>query len=354
MSTNKIKKYIYEGLFIDNEVFKSLKTQQTIHNGKKSDWSLAIEGDSDCAASVIAEAFHIKGKNKEAFDKAYTMITSGTGAEGGKNDQDTPKILRLNSSSLLTLLCFFAVSKENPLTIDEIVYTRAFFEIQNDVFVKSNERYKPSNIDVVLVSEDEKKILFLESKFTEFFEHGKTDELSERYFDFYTELNPKVEDYGFEFSHEEHNLYCGEKTYEYLNGIKQLLSHLIGMTTGPKDEQFSHEYAELYEKAEVLELATILFSSEDKDIDKYSKLYSKVFDINHVVRIKEVLSEVFVEKVQDGFLPKSAKFDNITVRSNALTYQQVFKEQNQSFSLPDKVRAFYKLNSSPLLNSNLK
>lgn len=96
--------------------------------------------------------------NDALFDHAFQQVTSGKG-------QELKRITTLQSSSLLGLLVFYRVTKY-PVIINNIKYTQAFFEVESNV-LGSN-----SSIDVMLVSEDSRILLFLELKFTEFLSLG--------------------------------------------------------------------------------------------------------------------------------------------------------------------------------------
>ena len=58
------------------------------------------------------------------------------------------------------------------------------FEIKNIVF----DIKHPSNIDIVLISYESKKILFLESKFSEYLVGSKARNISDMYLDLYKKL----------------------------------------------------------------------------------------------------------------------------------------------------------------------
>ncbi|MDE6340451.1 MAG: hypothetical protein K2K97_11795, partial [Muribaculaceae bacterium] len=319
----------------------------TIYQGKESKSSKSIKMDGSDALKAIESAFKIEDKD-DYFSKGYKMATSGDGNEGkGKYKNDTPRILTLHSSALLALLCFFNVSKKNPITIDGTTYTKVFFEVQNDVIEKSNSHYRPSNIDIALISDDETKILFLESKFTEYFSHNTNSELSERYTNFFKAFNPTMDKDNFKFIHnqntEESALNSGSPQF-YLEGIKQVFCHILGIATGPKKENFSSkekkeqadEYIKAFKKATKFEFASIVYYDKDK-FDSYEEIYSKTFGSSNESRIKAALKEVLNSK------DNRRNIEILTIRHNLLTYQEVFKKNNPDFKMPDKVRKFYDL-----------
>lgn len=125
------------------------------------------------------------------------------------------------SSSMLAFNFFHWVCEKHPLTLDGVEYDKVYFEVKMKVL----EGRRPANMDVLLISRDRKKVLGIESKFTE---HLKA---SEAVFD-------KA------YSQEEN--YCEENIYKnffvylqneyksrkggYLAGIKQNICHLIAIT----------------------------------------------------------------------------------------------------------------------------
>lgn len=140
MSEDITKRCVYDRLFRDNQVYNSIVKTPTIYRGKKSIWSQSIAGEN--ALEAIANAFGITGDDKKIFSNAYYMAISGDGYEGEKNSIDTPKIQTIHSSALLPLLCFFEVNNGHPIEIGGTLYTKVFFEVQNDVRCPSDHRHK--------------------------------------------------------------------------------------------------------------------------------------------------------------------------------------------------------------------
>ena len=127
---------------------------------KESEWSKSFKcEDGEDVFGTIQRIFGINESARGLFEAA----TSGDGNEKSR-------ILTLHSSSLLAFLCFNGVAN-HPITIDGIVYDEVMFEVKNDVIDASLG--KPSNIDVLLMGDNRKKLLFLESKFTEYLSGGK-------------------------------------------------------------------------------------------------------------------------------------------------------------------------------------
>ena len=171
------KKMLYEKLWGDKK-FRS-KDFITPKNwtGKESEDSFYIKSSitsfmmsniTSAIATDLANAFDIKDESKRAlFTQKTEQACSGSGEEA-------LKITTMHSSSLCSLLCFYGISDKNKLEIKleddkTYVFTESFFEFQNEV-IKGRS---PSNMDVVLVGYEkeninQKVVLFLESKFTEY------------------------------------------------------------------------------------------------------------------------------------------------------------------------------------------
>ncbi len=318
---------IYKTLFNkDNTVYSEMDKVST--NG--SDSSLSIDRKGKDALNTIATTFEID--NIDLFTKGYEMAVSGSGNEG---DGEFPRILTIHSSALLPLLCFFNVNEDNPIKIDGTTYTKVFFEVQNKV-IKD-----PSNIDIALVSyKNEKpfKILFLESKFTEYFKLKHEYSLRKSYEKFYIALNPILNNYGLNANYNGKK-YClntddpGKKLY--LEGIKQMFSHLIGIAKGPQGNQYNKKYQDIFAQAEEFELASIIYKVDCDKFKSYKEIYEKIFGDS--TRIKSALKEVLNSEDNRQNIKK------LTIRQNLLTYQEVFKKNNPEFKMPDKVRKFYDL-----------
>ena len=309
---------------------------------KESEWSKSFKcEDGEDVFGTIQRIFGINESARGLFEAA----TSGDGNEKSR-------ILTLHSSSLLAFLCFNGVAN-HPITIDGIVYDEVMFEVKNDVIDASLG--KPSNIDVLLMGDNRKKLLFLESKFTEYLSGGKVT-LSNKYRDLYIILQKLNLPFNIKFinvlqesdnSHKEPDikegirLYTEEKTSEYLYGIKQAFSHLLGIATGPAKKQTkgNEDYTRsLLENADEIKFASIVFNCDNKKFDDYKLLYESVFENSEV--ILETIKEV---------LPKSEI--KLTIVPKLLQYQKVFQDNN----LSDEVRNFYnKVNDSDISISNGK
>lgn len=292
-----------------------------------TEWSKSFKcEDGEDEFETLHRIFGINESARGLFEAA----TSGDGNEKSR-------ILTLHSSSLLAFLCFNDVAN-HPITIDGIVYNEVMFEVKNDVIDASLGN--PSNIDVLLMGDNRKKLLFLESKFTEYLSGGKVTPSPDRYETFYTELTKKfdcpfsagyvtVDSKTDESQKTQYALYKGEKTSEYLDGIKQAFSHLLGIATGPAKKQTkgNEDYtSSLLENADEIKFASIVFNCDNDKFEKYNGLYKSVFENSDV--IQETIKEV---------VPKREL--KLSIIPQLLQYQEVFQDNY----LSDKVREFYRV-----------
>ena len=247
------------------------------------------------------------------------------------------KILTLHSSALLAFLCFNDVAN-HPIKIGKTVYDEVMFEVKNGVITASN----PSNVDVLLMGENRKKLLFLESKFTEYLACRKAEMSARRYKKFYDEL--LAEGLQLDFYHKETEpvkqiyLFPGEGK-KYVEGIKQAFSHLLGIATGPARKQAAGNEAynsSLLDNATEIKFASIVFNCDNDKFENYKGLYESVFKNSDA--IKEAIRKVVNKRER-----------NVIIVPELLQYQEVF----QRYDLPDKVREFYdQVNDSKIRFSN--
>lgn len=327
---------IDSGYFIDlADMLRDTEIVRGPHKGKKSKYSKSIMSDGDNAWSLFS-AFKLNGdSNFESFKKAYEM------AIGGDGDEES-KILTIHSSSLLALLCFFSVSPTCPLIIGKDEYTEAMFEVKNTVIKKDGR--KPSNIDVLLVSRSEdgrvRKLLFLESKFTEYFKHGRVA-LAAKYHPFFQLLNKRIPDLKFNISDYKINHKDGTKSKvfglwsdesKYLEGIKQVFSHLLGIATRPAQDrkQLRKHYVDYYYQAKEIEFATIVhdWNKNTTEFDRYRNLYADTFKTENSAIIKDIIKEC---------APNRDIVERLRIHAEILTYREIFK----GFNLPGIVKTVY-------------
>ncbi len=295
---------------------------------------------SDSFAALFIERFGITAENKEAFNAAFRDVT-----EGGGNE--ITKINSVNSSALLQLLVFYKlysrkVGQHLSMTIkgETIYFDKAFFEVRNNVIGR------PSCVDVALVSNDGGTILFLESKLTEMFE-GSTleNEYGKSYKSLYwrTAIEEALKDGGIKVDADATNLILSsEDNLQYLEGIKQTISHLIGLVRGPQGTDDQREYQEAYENAKRLIYSPILYDTRtilNEDYDESSKfavLYNTVIGKN----CTHILETIKIWVMRKGYKCEGSN-KKIEICPSVLTYQNIMKE-NPSW-LDEKVKTYYGL-----------
>ena len=200
---------------------------QTRPAGKKKEGSKELRSFTSISKTqLLKNLFQISDCDR--FDRAFYQVTKGKGRE-------LRRITRLHSSSLLGLLIFYNVSKEYPVIIKGVKFTEVFFEVESRVF-ESN-----SSMDVVLVSEDKRTLLFLELKFTEFLNPTSCYWIKEGYFELYSGITSLLDNSGIIISDvvkREHKHRNQPPTYtrefkmcsksldnkrQYFGGIKQMI-----------------------------------------------------------------------------------------------------------------------------------
>ena len=138
-----------------------LKIEKTIWKDDiKSERSLRLATKSPKKPDDLIHSFNLDPKS---FPEQFKNAIGGGG-------QEYRKIRTLHSSSLISLLCFYAVSKERPLHLNlegrQVSFTSSKFEVPNFVGTDETGKEHNSNMDVVLCGKDvrtgKKVILFLE------------------------------------------------------------------------------------------------------------------------------------------------------------------------------------------------
>ena len=311
---------------VARELASAFSEDELVPTTQTTEWSMSFKSQNgEDEFGTLKRIFGIRESARGLFEAAT-----------GGNGNEKQKILTLHSSSLLAFLCFNDIAN-HPITIDGIVYDEVMFEVKNNVINNSPGK---SNIDVLLMGEKRKKLLFLESKFTEYLSGGKVTLSPHRYEEFYSMLTEKN---NFRFSagylpvnsktdksqKTQYALYKGKKTSEYLEGIKQAFSHLLGIATGPAKKQTkgNEDYTRsLLENADEIKFASIVFNCDNKKFDDYKLLYESVFENSDVIK----------DTIKDVLKKRELK---LTIVPHLLQYQEVF----QANFLHEKVREFYRV-----------
>ena len=240
-------------------------------------------------------------------EKHIRMFCKGEGKELLPKDGKKEKGACIFSSSMLAYNFFSWIDKNHPLLFDGVKYDRVVFEEQFRVL---NNRNNKANLDVVLVSEDEKTILLLESKFTEHFKLGPV-EISDAYDDPDSYF---VNGAGWVpiIKQIRERMSSGEKAY--FEGIKQVACHLIGicnliLNNEARDwfnhNSWLHHIEGLNLKGdETIIFKSILFHPKEGYEQKRAKDY-------------ESLNRKFVSQI--GFLPR-----NLILKNPIITYRDIW------------------------------
>lgn len=364
------KKKLYANLWSD-EKFRS-KDFITPKNwtGKESEDSFYIKSPitsflmsniTSAIATDLANAFDIKDESKRAlFTQKTEQACSGSGEEA-------LKITTMHSSSLCSLLCFYGISDKNKLEIKleddkTYVFTESFFEFQNEV-IKGRS---PSNMDVVLVGYEkeninQKVVLFLESKFTEYHSLSSSMSIANSYLAntygkvIYNKLEKrgiyniitsnKQDEKEFKFSVPQNQTQKNGKKVSkenvYLEGIKQMISHYIGVRNLLDGNIVSSRNCDIHneivkdinEKGAKVLLGTIIFEDlyqESKYFNKYKDRYEEIAKIlNEVSRLSDNEKNI-------------TSTEQLTILEKPLTYAGVFlSEEGKQFELDEKVKKYY-------------
>ena len=287
----------------------------------------------------------------ERFDKAFDIVAFGQGTE-------ILKMNSLQSSSLLSLLFFYPLYGESNkvLIIENTPYNKCFFEIKNRV-IKF-----PSCIDIVLWSEKKKKLLYLESKFSEYTDVTNKDEFSISYYSLYKKLKEKkILPEKFLLDTKEGNtkernftIQLTNNQKDYIQGIKQAISHIIGLINGPykpsnnknhKESKFLEEFNKhYYQQANEIEFSTILFRlNPEEGLGDFFKSYKNLYDSIIINKGKEIIATIKGLENWKGFHSDQEK-GRLKIGNKIITYQDLSK-QNPDYmqSLPLPIKQFYGL-----------
>lgn len=263
----------------------------------------------ECLLQAIKEVFGITNRS---FEEKFNQAINGAG-------QEWRELNVFHSSSLLALLCFYNVSNDNPLSVKiegkTCKFTTSEFEVSNTIGKNINGKNYSSHIDVKLTGECEGKSvsLYLESKFSEYVnQRGKTSfSYTDDYNNIYSKLQGKIEDLDIIIGCDKITLVQtnNKRLARYWQGIKQMISHYLGMKN-------------CKDKSELIYLGEILYDFRpyipNDFFGDYEDIHKQLVDALELIEIE----------------PQSFK-----VGKNILTYQGVFKNYN----LDERVRELYVL-----------
>ena len=329
---------VYKKFFSANKTFfASNPENRKVH--KQTDDSFAFD-------KCPGEVFNIVNPS---FCKGFHDVINGEG-------QERFKINTLHSSSLLGLLCFYKVSKDNVLRIPlpfngkeiEFCFDEVRFEKTNPVF--SNSRGK-SSIDIALYgnAKGDRVALYLESKFTEYLHFGanSTSDKLNQYKPFYEVLKSKFNKNDIEYREvtDKNGIHDGKLHLygrHYCEGIKQMVSHYIGAL-----------HSDDFNRVDKIYLAPLFFdfskfgfgNTELEDYrGQYEKLSKGICELKN--KLENSREDFFkTPESKNLFVPESAP-SRIVFSEKVFTYQQFFREwlvSSEEYQLDQTVRGFYQL-----------
>lgn len=317
---NEGKQPLYE--LFNNEKVGNILSDVVLENspfrGRISKKSLRIKLEDN--GQDLASIFDL---DHRVFGEKYLQAISGDG-------QEARRIRTLHSSSLLSLLCFYGVSEERPLLLSldgrRVKFTASYFEKKNPIGIDETGKNHDSNIDIVLIGKDvvtgKDIVLFLESKFSEYLTWGGHNGISNYvYKETYDQLKrgKYLERMGLKFV--ESPVKAGYSnlmaikgyTPHYASGIKQMISHFLGVRNAADDQAY-RDY-DIY-LGEILYKFPDSIDASERKFKDYNQLYG-------------VLAEGLNSLLDSKF----------KVIDHCLTYQEVFTD----YKMDHAVKAFYSL-----------
>ena len=299
------KEDLIKGKYNSLNVSKLNLSLDSFYFRDKNNESIGFKIDvTNDVSKFFIETFDLKEPDK--FIELLKQSVSGDGNELAKNNA-------LHSSSLCALLMFYNVSEKTPfyLKFGESThkYTKVYFEIKNKV-IKN-----PSNMDVVLVNDKTKEILFIECKFSEYLSHAK-HKLGKGYLD--------NEEYRKIF---ENIKYFECDVFQY--GIKQLVTHYIGIKNFLKNNYTEKDLKSFYR------------NNDYGRRELYNRKWSNVAFLEIVFELPYDEYGVYCKETETTFA-ELKKLNNEIEFLGTQTYQNLFKNENKDI-LSEKVIEFYKL-----------
>lgn len=194
---------------------------------KKGKSTYFQKDDSEQTNHLFIKKYFLPHMNQDVFDDLYNQAIGGSGCE---NDN----MINIASSALFSFLFFSSISSNCPLIIDGVSYVKVCFEYKNRTLNGTTD-FAPSNIDVVLSDENFENLLFIESKFGEYYysQVNNYQKLSKQYLQ--KGATPKIVNELIETKNKTFTLdsdlhfFDNEKKH-YFEGIKQMITHISGLS----------------------------------------------------------------------------------------------------------------------------
>ena len=225
------------------------------------------------------------------------------------------RIRTLHSSALAAVLCFHLIDSEHPIFIDGQKYTSVKFEWANRCTGVGGQ----SNVDIALFNDEEKQILLLEAKFSEYLSYSK-EVVSPVYDEYYNSTYKKL--LPEEFVYENNVLKSATKQSHYCEGIKQMICHHIGAKNMCRMEEYS---------SFTIKLGELLFQFPETDNKKYNIKRKERFE-DYCKLYRSLATNI-------NGINKS----NIRLISDVMTYQTVFSDMENSKLILPRVKDYYAL-----------
>ena len=314
--SEKTKCSIFDSLYLDELTSRGVSFTTRDKSGLSK--AFVIPNKKDIKGFLMG-AFGID--ENSGFSKKYRQAITGSG--GAEKDFDA-----LKSSALCALLCFYPIKN---LRIDDVTYHNVYFEVKNRVIDT------PSNMDVVLVGEDDARkrvILFLECKFSEYLENT-VQHVSAKYFegngrDYYDSV--KAAGLG-KFCTVDDKDYHFFTPRAYSQGTKQVISHLLGLHSFlGRNKDYAYE---VYPKSKGDEDRRELYENE------YDRVIFRelLFDFKEEEFGEKLSAYIELSKdVRSAFkdlIPAGLEF------ADPITYQDLFSVQCNVEQLNPIVARFY-------------
>lgn len=282
----------------------------------------AIEVDN----KFYAESYLSNIYNTPMSEKHIRMFCKGEGKELLPKDGEKEKAASIYSSSMLSYNFFSWIDQEHTFEYDGIIYDKVIFEEQFRVLKSRNNK---ANIDVVLISKDNKTILLLESKFTEHLKLAPikisdTYDIEQSYFEGgekWVEIVAALRD----------DISKDEKAY--YEGLKQVICHLIGISSTILNEHAknwfnTNSWLHHIEDINITDNTTIIFKSI-------------VFNPNYTegkTRTKEYIKRN--KKLVEQIAKKSVLPENLIITNPIITYRDIWENGMKSSIKDNGLRKF--------------
>ncbi len=241
---------------------------------------------------------------KENMDSRFQkMFDDGSGGELHS------KAEAVHSSSMLSYNFFHWIDDSHPFEWDGVKYTQVIFEVKMKTIKGSPA---PANMDVVLIDNCKKHLLFIESKFTEYTET--------RGFNFKSRSYEKSDAwYNKDINWNEIVKYVPENKYKYKEGIKQLITHLFGIHS-----QFTEVICDTLKNIGIDNFKTVEL-----------KFITLIFEPSKEKYMKEHKAYVDYKELFEDFIGKIKKIDGLKVLPEWVSYSGIWAEMKKQGQMPE-------------------